>query len=60
MLHSTLAPGYSMTAYAGAVGGRSLGLALVWWPVALGLSIAYWAFVLRHYRYRVRPVSDPR
>jgi cytochrome d ubiquinol oxidase subunit II len=58
MLHSTLAPEYSMTAYSGAVAGRGLWLALVWWPIALGLALTYLVVILRSYAGKVRPAQD--
>lgn len=59
MLHSTFAPTYSIDAYAGAVRGPGLGLATVWWPVALALSIAYCAFVFRQFKGKVRVAAPP-
>jgi cytochrome d ubiquinol oxidase subunit II len=59
MLHSTLAAGYSITAHAGAVGGPGLGLAILWWPVAMALSVAYFAFVFRQFRGKVRVAGPP-
>ena len=54
MLYSTIAASYSIDAYAGAVRGPGLGLALLWWPVAMALSLAYFAFVFRRFRGKVR------
>jgi cytochrome bd ubiquinol oxidase subunit II len=54
MLHSTLDPAYSVSAHAGAVGGRGLWVALLWWPVALGLAFAYFGYVTRYYRGKVK------
>jgi cytochrome d ubiquinol oxidase subunit II len=56
-LHSTLSPEHSLTAYGGAVSGRGLGIALVWWPVAAGLAVLYFVTVARQYAGKVR-VSD--
>ena len=53
MLHSTLDPAHSLTAYQGAVDGPGLGLALIWWPVALILSLGYGAYVFRQFRGKV-------
>jgi cytochrome d ubiquinol oxidase subunit II len=50
MLHSTLAPEHSLTAYEGATARRGLAIALVWWPLAFVLAIAYVATVRREYR----------
>jgi cytochrome d ubiquinol oxidase subunit II len=58
MLHSTLAPEHSVTAYTGAVTGRGLWLALVWWPIALALALTYHVVILRSYAGKVRPSDD--
>jgi cytochrome d ubiquinol oxidase subunit II len=50
MLHSTLAPDYSLTAFAGATTAHGLAVALLWWPVAAALAFAYAALVARLYR----------
>ena len=57
MLHSTFDVAYSVNAYAGAVGGPGLVLATFWWPVAMALSVAYFAFVFRQFRGKVRMAS---
>jgi cytochrome d ubiquinol oxidase subunit II len=54
MLHSTLAPKDSVTAYSGATDAHGLGLALIWWPFALVLAIGYFIFIHRYYRGKVR------
>ncbi|HEX5108681.1 MAG TPA: cytochrome d ubiquinol oxidase subunit II [Vicinamibacterales bacterium] len=54
MLHSTIAPSFSITAHAGATAGPGLGLALLWWPVALALALTYGALLARSYRGKVR------
>lgn len=54
MLHSTFGPEYSVTAGNGAVGGPGLGIAIVWWPVAMALSIVYSVLVLRQFSGKVR------
>lgn len=53
LLYSTLAPEHSITAYAGAAQAHGLALALVWWPIAFGLAVAYFIIVMRHYRGKV-------
>jgi cytochrome d ubiquinol oxidase subunit II len=58
MLHSTLAPENSLTAYAGAATGHGLAIALIWWPVALVLSLGYSLFIHRHYAGKVKPAED--
>jgi cytochrome d ubiquinol oxidase subunit II len=58
MLHSTLAPEYSLTAYTGAVAGRGLWLALVWWPIALVLALTYLVVILKSYAGKVRLAED--
>ncbi len=54
MLHSTFDPAHSLTAHQGAVSGRGLGLAIIWWPAAMILSIGYGVFVSRQFRGKVR------
>lgn len=54
MLHSTLDPAHSITAYQGAVGGAGLGIAIFWWPVAMALSLVYSVIVFRQFRGKVR------
>jgi cytochrome d ubiquinol oxidase subunit II len=53
ILHSTLSPEHSLTAYGGAASGRGLGIALVWWPVAAGLAVVYFVTVARRYAGKV-------
>jgi cytochrome bd ubiquinol oxidase subunit II len=50
MLHSTLGAEHSLTAYGGATARRGLVTALIWWPAAFVLAIAYAVVILRHYR----------
>jgi len=58
MLHSTLAPEDSLSAYQNAAEGHGLVIALVWWPVALIFSIGYFLFIYRHYAGKVKPVES--
>ncbi len=58
MLHSTLAPGNSATAYSGATDPHGLRLALLWWPFSLVLAVGYFVFVCRHYRGKVKVSAD--
>ena len=60
MLHSTLAPEHSMTAYNGAAPAHGLAVALFWWPVALVLALTYFTVIMRNYRGKVRPTEDTR
>jgi cytochrome d ubiquinol oxidase subunit II len=53
MLHSTLSPEHSLTAYGAASSEHGLAVALVWWPVALVLSLGYAFFILRSFRGKV-------
>jgi cytochrome bd ubiquinol oxidase subunit II len=58
MLHSTLAPDHSLTAYAVAAGPTSLLLASIWWPVAFALAVAYFLFISRRYAGKVSVTRD--
>jgi cytochrome bd ubiquinol oxidase subunit II len=58
MLHSTLAPEYSLSAYQMAAAGHGLAIALVWWPIAFIFSIGYFLFIYRHYAGKVKPTQD--
>jgi cytochrome d ubiquinol oxidase subunit II len=58
MLRSTIAPEYSLSAYRTAAQGHGLGIALVWWPIALVLSVGYSLFIYRHYGGRVTVAQD--
>lgn len=50
MLHSTIAPELSVTAYAGASDRRGLSTAAAWWPLALVLALAYVIIATRSLR----------
>jgi cytochrome d ubiquinol oxidase subunit II len=50
LLHSTIAPEHSMTAYDGATATRGLTIALVWWPLAFALAVVYFVVMQRQYR----------
>src|SRR4051794_10895667 len=58
MLHSTLAPENSLTAYAVAAGPMSLRLASFWWPVGFALAIFYFVFISRRYGGKVSVQRD--
>jgi cytochrome d ubiquinol oxidase subunit II len=58
MLHSTLAPEYSLSAYKNAAASNGLAVALVWWPVSLILAVAYFLFIYRHYTGKVKPTDN--
>lgn len=58
LLHSTVAAAHSITATSGASGSYGLGAALVWWPVAAGLSVTYAWLMARRYPRRVLGEGD--
>jgi len=58
MLYSTFAPEYSLSAYQNAAAGYGLSIALVWWPIALILSMTYFIIIYRHYTGKVKPNED--
>jgi cytochrome d ubiquinol oxidase subunit II len=53
MLHSTLAPESSLTAYAVASSPTTLLRASFWWPVGLTLAVFYSVFISRRYAGKV-------
>ncbi len=52
MLHSTVAPVYSVTAQDGASGHYGLVAAIIWWPIAAALSAWYYLLVAKRYPER--------
>lgn len=58
MLHSTLAPENSLTAYAAASGRTALLLASIWWPMGFALAVAYFVFISRRYAGKVSVKRD--
>jgi len=58
MLHSTLAPGNSLTAYAVASSSATLLRASVWWPTAFALAVFYFVFISRRYTGKVSAQRD--
>lgn len=58
MLHSTLQPENSLTAYSVAASRSTLLIASVWWPIGLGLAIAYSVFISRRYTGKVSAEVD--
>jgi cytochrome d ubiquinol oxidase subunit II len=58
MLHSTLAPENSLTAYAVAVSSSTLRLATFWWPVGFTLAVFYFIFISRRYAGKVSVQRD--
>jgi len=58
MLHSTLAPENSLTAYAVAANPSALRFALIWWPMGLALAVAYFVFISRQYAGKISVNRD--
>jgi cytochrome d ubiquinol oxidase subunit II len=58
MLHSTLTPENTLTAYNCAASRESLAAGIVWWPFALVLSLGYYVFILRQYRGKVKASEE--
>jgi cytochrome d ubiquinol oxidase subunit II len=58
MLHSTLAPEYSLSAYQNAAAGNGLVIALVWWPVSMVFAVVYFTFIYRNYTGKVKSSQD--
>jgi cytochrome d ubiquinol oxidase subunit II len=58
MLHSTLSPEHSLTAYAVASSPSTLRLASFWWPIGLVLATFYFIFISRRYAGKVSLQRD--
>src|SRR5439155_13392779 len=58
MLHSTLAPENSLTAYAVASTASAFRYATIWWPVGFTLTVAYFIFISRCYPGKASPKRD--
>jgi cytochrome d ubiquinol oxidase subunit II len=58
MLYSTLAAEHSLTAYNSSVSVRGLTVAMIWWPIAFVLALAYAGFIYGHYRGKVNASQD--
>jgi cytochrome d ubiquinol oxidase subunit II len=58
VLHSTLAPENSLSAYDVAAGANSLAYAAIWWPIAFALAAAYFVFVSGRYAGKVSVQRD--
>jgi cytochrome d ubiquinol oxidase subunit II len=58
MLHSTLAPENSMTAYAVAAAPMSLHVAAIWWPIGFALAVFYFVYISRRYAGKVSVQRD--
>jgi cytochrome d ubiquinol oxidase subunit II len=58
VLHSTLAPENSLTAYDVAAGPNSLAYAAIWWPIAFALAASYFVFMSRRYAGKVSVKRD--
>jgi len=58
MLHSTLAPENSLTAYAVAVRPSTLRIATIWWPMGFALAVFYSVFISRRYAGKVSVQRD--
>jgi len=58
MLHSTLAPENSLTAYAVASSSTTLLRASFWWPIGFALAVFYFVFISRRYAGKVSVQRD--
>jgi cytochrome bd ubiquinol oxidase subunit II len=58
MLHSTLAPESSLTAYAVASSPTTLLRASFWWPIGFALAVFYFVFISRRYAGKVSVQRD--
>ena len=60
MLHSTLAPGNSLTAYAVASSATTLLRASFWWPIGFALAVFYFIVISRRYAGKVSVQRDTK
>ena len=58
MLHSTLAPENSLTAYAVASSPTTLLRASFWWPISFALAVFYFVIISRRYAGKVSVQRD--
>ena len=58
MLHSTLAPENSLTAYAVASNPNTLRLTALWWPIGCALAVFYAIIIARRYAGKVSAERD--
>ena len=58
MLHSTLAPENSLTAYAVASSSTTLLRASFWWPISVALAVFYFVVISRRYTGKVSVQRD--
>lgn len=58
MLHSTLAPENSLSAYAVATNAKGLFIAAIWWPVAFAMAVSYFIYISRRYAGKVSVHRD--
>jgi cytochrome d ubiquinol oxidase subunit II len=58
MLHSTLAPENSLTAYAVASSSTTLLRASFWWPIGFALAVFYFVFISRRYAGKMSVQRD--
>jgi len=58
MLHSTLAPENSLSAYNVATSPGNLVIAAIWWPFGLVFSIIYFLYISRRYYGKISVPSD--
>jgi cytochrome d ubiquinol oxidase subunit II len=58
MLHSTLAPESSLTAYAVASSPATLLRASYWWPIGFALAVFYFVFISRRYAGKMSVQRD--
>src|SRR5205807_6680225 len=58
ILISTLSPRFTLDAYNATAGALSLRVGLVWWTLALFLSIGYFVLLFRSFRGKVGPGTE--
>ncbi len=58
MLPSTVDPAYSLTALNASVGAHGLRVGLVWWVIGFPIALAYFTFLFRFHRGKVKAAAE--
>lgn len=58
MLHSSIAPEYSLTAHNAKTGAYSLRVGFIWWGLGIALAVGYFTFLYRSLRGKVTALAE--